>query len=175
MFGSLLHRVTMRGKLSPYPESHWSTKIHKIDEHSVQLWTNPPHTNKQAITKSPNSPVFFCDLASVGFEEIPFTTLHTSIATWTTEDHPTKHFTEFMRSCIGLWCPTSTQLVQHPMLGRLDVLDMFLQHWKVDHVHNDFTYFTISRCKRKHDQGANVAWWGKETTSALLEVAWEFS
>ncbi len=49
MFGSLLHQVTMRGKLSPYPESHWSTKIHKIDEHSVQLWTNSPHiTSKQS-------------------------------------------------------------------------------------------------------------------------------
>lgn len=109
------------------------------------------------------------------FEEIPFATLHTSIATWTTEDHPTKNFTEFVRSCRGLWCPTSTQLVQHPMLGRLDVPQRF------GHVETQ----TWSRCqcclmgKKKpilhfwHDVYGKVAgdFYSTKTLSCLLHVA----
>ena len=148
----------------------WEANFHLIQSDTDQKnpqnrWTfsstmnKSPHTNKQTITKSPNSPVSFCDLASVGFvffpvtlfEEIPFTTLHTFIAIWTTEDHATKHFTQFMRSCIGLWCPTSTQLVQHPMLGRLDA-NFTISRYK---------YANMVRVPMLLDEG-------KETISALL-------
>lgn len=86
MFGSLLHQVAMRGKLSPYPEWHWSTNPQKGWTFSSTM-NGSPHTNKQTITKSRNSHVV-CDIASVGsvffsddfFQEIPFATLHTSIA-----------------------------------------------------------------------------------------------